>query len=58
MFAVRCALDHLRDTGSSVGLEDSIASWADRQRLVGLAELEALEAVLGGADDIAEVSSQ
>lgn len=51
MFAVRRALDHLRDTGSSVGLEDSIASWQERQSLVGLAEVQALEAALGGADD-------
>lgn len=57
IFAVRRALDHLRDTGSSVGLEDSIASWTERQSLVGLAEVEALEAALGGADDITGASS-
>jgi 2-methylisocitrate lyase-like PEP mutase family enzyme len=52
IFAVRRALDHLRDTGSSAGLEDGLASWAERQRLVGLAEVEALEAALDGARDI------
>ena len=57
IFAVRRALDHLRDTGSSVGLEDSIASWAERQRLVGLAEVEALEAALGGDKNIAGLDS-
>ena len=51
IFAVRQALDHLRDTGSSVGLEGSIASWSERQSLVGLAEVEALEAALGRPPD-------
>lgn len=55
IFAVRRALDHLRVTGSSVGLEDSIASWSERQSLVGLAEVEALEVALGGPDDTAGV---
>ena len=57
IFAVRRALDHLRDTGSSMGLEDSIASWAERQRLVGLAEVQALEATLGRPDDGGGVES-
>jgi 2-methylisocitrate lyase-like PEP mutase family enzyme len=48
VYAVRGALQHLRDTGSSEGLEDRIASWEDRQRLVGLAEVEAVEASLEG----------
>jgi 2-methylisocitrate lyase-like PEP mutase family enzyme len=51
IFAVRRALDHLRDTGSSMGLEDSIASWSERQRLVGLAEVQAIEAALGRPND-------
>jgi 2-methylisocitrate lyase-like PEP mutase family enzyme len=52
IFAVRRALDHLRDTGSSAGLEAGLASWAERQSLVGLAEVEALEAALGTTHDI------
>jgi 2-methylisocitrate lyase-like PEP mutase family enzyme len=57
MFAVRGALEHLRDTGSSVGLEDRIASWEDRQRLVGLGAVERIEASLGGAHQIAGAGS-
>ena len=57
IFAVRRALDHLRDTGSSMGLEDSIASWAERQRLVGLTEVQALEATLGRPEDGGGVES-
>ena len=57
MHAVRGALAHLRDTGSSEGLEDRIASWEDRQRLVGLAAFEAIEASLGGADENAGTES-
>lgn len=57
IFAVRRALNHLRDTGSSEGLEDSIASWEERQKLVGLPEVQALEAALGGTDDTQELHS-
>ena len=49
IFAVQHALDHLRETGSSLGLEDRLATFAERQRLVGLAEVAAIEASLGGA---------
>lgn len=55
--AVRGALEHLRDTGSSMGLEDRIASWDDRQRLVGLAAVERIEASLDGAHEIAGAES-
>lgn len=37
------ALTHLAGTGSSIGLEDAIVGMAERQRVVGLPEVEALE---------------
>ena len=55
--AVQHVLDHLHTTGSSAGLEDRLATWAERQRLVGLAEVEALEASLGGAPETAGAES-
>jgi 2-methylisocitrate lyase-like PEP mutase family enzyme len=55
--AVQHALDHLRTTGSSAGLEDGLARWAERQRLVGRAEAEALEASLGVAAETAGADS-
>jgi 2-methylisocitrate lyase-like PEP mutase family enzyme len=41
--AVRDALGELRRTGDSTGLLDKMLSWDERQSLVGLAEIEALE---------------
>lgn len=41
--AVRDALAELRATGDSRGLADRLLSWEDRQDLVGLPEIEALE---------------
>lgn len=55
--AVRGALEHLRDTGSSEGLEDRIATWDERQRLVGLAAVEAIEASLADPGEIAGAGS-
>lgn len=49
IFAVQQALDHLRRTGSSLGLEHRLATFAERQRVVGLAEAADIEASLGGA---------
>lgn len=42
--AVRDAFAELRATGDSRGLQDRMLSWDDRQALVGLPEIEALEA--------------
>jgi 2-methylisocitrate lyase-like PEP mutase family enzyme len=42
--AVRDAFTELRATGDSRGLQDRMLSWDDRQALVGLPEIEALEA--------------
>lgn len=55
--AVRGALEHLRDTGSSEGLEGRIATWDERQRLVGLAAVEAIEASLADPGEIAGAGS-
>ncbi len=41
--AVRDAFAELRRTGGTEGLVDRMLSWEDRQALVGLAEVEALE---------------
>jgi 2-methylisocitrate lyase-like PEP mutase family enzyme len=41
--AVRDALGELRATGDSRGLLDRLLSWEDRQELVGVPEIEALE---------------
>jgi 2-methylisocitrate lyase-like PEP mutase family enzyme len=42
--AIRDALTELRATGDSRPLQDRMLSWEDRQALVGLPEIEALEA--------------
>ncbi len=42
--AIRDALAELRATGDSRPLQDRMLSWEDRQALVGLPEIEALEA--------------
>jgi len=42
--AMRDALNELRATGDSRSLQDRMLSWEDRQALVGLPEIEALEA--------------
>lgn len=42
--AVRDAFAELRATGDSRGLQDRMLSWDERQALVGLPEIEALEA--------------
>ena len=42
--AVRDALTELRATGDSRGLVDRMLGWQERQDLVGLPEIEALEA--------------
>jgi 2,3-dimethylmalate lyase len=41
--AVRDALAELRSTGDSRSLQDRMLTWAERQTLVGLAEIRALE---------------
>jgi 2-methylisocitrate lyase-like PEP mutase family enzyme len=48
-FAIRDALTQLRSTGDARPLEDRMLSWADRQALVGLDEIEQLEARYSGA---------
>ncbi|MEZ0240147.1 MAG: oxaloacetate decarboxylase [Chloroflexota bacterium] len=48
-FAVRDALAQLRATGDARPLQDRMLSWADRQALVGLDEIERLEARYSGA---------
>ena len=48
-FAVREALGQLRSTGDARPLQDRMLSWADRQALVGLDEIEQLEARYSGA---------
>jgi 2-methylisocitrate lyase-like PEP mutase family enzyme len=45
--AVRDALAQLRATGDSRPLLDRMLSWDDRQALVGLAEIETLDARYG-----------
>jgi hypothetical protein len=42
--AVRDAFAEMRATGDTRGLLDRMLSWQDRQALVGLPEIEALEA--------------
>ena len=42
--AVRDAFAEMRATGDTRGLVDRMLSWPDRQSLVGLPEVEALEA--------------
>jgi 2-methylisocitrate lyase-like PEP mutase family enzyme len=42
--AIRDALTELRMTGDSRPIQDRMLSWEDRQALVGLPEIEALEA--------------
>jgi 2-methylisocitrate lyase-like PEP mutase family enzyme len=48
-FAIRDALTQLRSTGDARPLQDRMLSWADRQALVGLDEIEQLEARYSGA---------
>lgn len=48
-FAIRDALTQLRSTGDARPLQDRMLSWADRQALVGLDEIERLEARYSGA---------
>jgi 2-methylisocitrate lyase-like PEP mutase family enzyme len=47
-FAVRDALAELRATGDARPLQDRMLSWADRQALVGLDQIEQLEARYSG----------
>jgi 2-methylisocitrate lyase-like PEP mutase family enzyme len=48
-FAIRDALTQLRSTGDARPLQERMLSWADRQALVGLGEIEQLEARYSGA---------
>jgi hypothetical protein len=42
--AVRDAFSELRSSGDTRGLQDRMLGWQERQELVGLPEVEALEA--------------
>jgi len=48
MHAVRQGLEHLHATGSSLGFEDRIVPWQERQAAVGLREVERLEHYFSG----------